>query len=166
MWSRLLPVAAIVLVGCATMDEPAAVITDIVGSGPCGRLYVNRCRIGHNRNGGTVLGPCAVELRLVDFQGPVSACFTKEQLAAMDSLTRLRDPPAPPPSTGLLGVMSFPRGATIQVDGREAGVSPVLMRDMAPGSHTVYAIWPDGTTAQVEQELAAGRSATVRVWKP
>lgn len=43
----------------------------------------------------------------------------------------------PEPSPGRVLVRSSPAGARITVDGRDAGVAPVTVRDLAPGTHVV-----------------------------
>ncbi len=161
MWKPSPAFFAILWVGCASLPEPPRVVTDIVGQGSCGRLYVERCALLQTRFGQR-LRDCAVELRMVGFRGPVAQCFSKEQLAAMNQPAV----PPQPPSAGTLGVISFPVGAAIDLDGKAVGRSPLVLHQVAPGNHTIHALWSDGVSSTTEQEVAAGRVVTARVFRP
>lgn len=57
--------------------------------------------------------------------------------------------PAPaPPATGGLQIATDPAGARVSVDGQGHGVSPVLLRDLPPGPHTVTVAGPAGTVTR------------------
>jgi hypothetical protein len=38
-----------------------------------------------------------------------------------------------------------------------------MLKDVAPGEHTIVATWPDGRTATVTQEVAPGKTITARL---
>jgi hypothetical protein len=57
--------------------------------------------------------------------------------------------PAPTlPTTGELRINAEPSGAQVVVDGRSYGASPVLVRQLSPGSHTVTVSGPSGRMTQ------------------
>jgi PEGA domain-containing protein/protein kinase-like protein len=66
--------------------------------------------------------------------------------------------PQPPAaaSVGHLLVRSTPAGARVSVDGKDAGVTPSVVRDLAPGSHRVR-VSRDGFTA-VERKVVITRN--------
>lgn len=47
--------------------------------------------------------------------------------------------------TGILQVESTPSGAKVQVDGKEYGVTPITVRDLIAGSHTLVLTTPEGS---------------------
>jgi hypothetical protein len=47
--------------------------------------------------------------------------------------------------TGLLQVESTPSGAKVQVDGKEYGVTPITVRDLVAGAHTLVLTTPEGS---------------------
>jgi hypothetical protein len=65
-------------------------------------------------------------------------------------------------TTGTLDIKSDPTGARVLVDGKSAGVSPIVIPDVKPGSHVVTIEGPNGSIRQVVQ-VAAGATASVLV---
>jgi hypothetical protein len=151
--------------GCAStgplargFDPPreTRVIADVIGYGPGNRLWVRSCAVGASRFGAW-LHDCAVEARPFRIDGP--SVGDRKEVAA-------ETPASPPPTAGTLGVLSIPPGALIAVDGKDAGQSPVIVRQVAPGTHGVRAVWPDGVVAAVDQEVVAGRTAIAHLFRP
>jgi len=71
---------------------------------------------------------------------------------------------APAAATGVLVVRSTPRGAAVTIDGRRRGVTPLRLRNLAPGRYTVRVSRRGYATAEREVVLPADRpspSATV-----
>jgi hypothetical protein len=66
-----------------------------------------------------------------------------------------------PAQPGSLTVITDPAGATIGIDGKNAGISPVTITDLAPGNHTV-AITKDGYNPS-EQQVTVASSLTRQV---
>jgi len=60
-------------------------------------------------------------------------------------------PPAAAATTGSVFVETRPVGATVTIDGRSVGLAPVLVPDLAPGTHTI------------RLDLAGHRSVTTTV---
>jgi hypothetical protein len=68
-----------------------------------------------------------------------------------------------PAETGSLIINTTPTGASVMVDGRDAGLSPVTLAGLAPGNHTI-AITRDGYTPVTRQvEIIAGTAVPVTV---
>ena len=61
-----------------------------------------------------------------------------------------------------LDIKSDPTGARVLVDGKSAGVSPIVIPEVKPGSHVVTIEGPNGSIRQVVQ-VAAGATASVLV---
>lgn len=72
-------------------------------------------------------------------------------------------PAATSAAPGTLGIMSLPAGATITLDGKEIGRTPLMVKAVAAGQHTVTANWPDGKTATITHEVPAGKTTTARL---
>ena len=70
------------------------------------------------------------------------------------------------PTTGEVVVNTEPTGATISVDGKAMGNSPVTAKELAPGSHAVEAAWADGGHVTQSVEVQAGGSVTVALTAP
>jgi hypothetical protein len=80
------------------------------------------------------------------------------QVGAMASAAALkRSPPVPAPvatvhastaTTGGLNVVSEPPGATVAIDGRERGVTPLVLNDLSPGQHVVTLSHEAGSVRQ------------------
>jgi hypothetical protein len=68
--------------------------------------------------------------------------------------------PASPRRTGQLIAQSLPAGATVLVDGKERGVTPLTLDDMSFGSHTVV-IQSDKGSVRRTVKIAADRDAVV-----
>jgi hypothetical protein len=65
--------------------------------------------------------------------------------------------------TGSLFVRSEPAGAKVLVDNKPAGVTPITVLDLAPGSHTVSVTAQDGSNARQSVNVEAGSTATLRL---
>ena len=65
--------------------------------------------------------------------------------------------------TGSLFVRSDPAGAKVLVDNKPAGVTPITVLDLTPGSHTVSVTAADGSNAKQSVQVEAGATATLRV---
>lgn len=65
--------------------------------------------------------------------------------------------------TGSLFVRSDPAGARVLVDNKPAGVTPITVLDLTPGSHTVQVTAPDGSSARQSVQVEAGATATLRL---
>ena len=65
--------------------------------------------------------------------------------------------------TGSLFVRSDPAGAKVLVDNKPAGVTPITVLDLSPGSHTVAVTAPDGSSARQSVNVEAGATATLRL---
>jgi hypothetical protein len=67
------------------------------------------------------------------------------------------------PMTGLLVVHSQPAGAKVTVDNKPAGLTPVTVLDLTPGTHTVFVIAHDGSQATERVQVSEGATATLRL---
>jgi hypothetical protein len=67
---------------------------------------------------------------------------------------------APVPTTGRLIVRTTPEGATITVDGRRRGTSPLTLDRLAPGSHQVQ-VTHGGTSVDQTVSIDAGGSTAL-----
>ncbi|MEO5819878.1 MAG: PEGA domain-containing protein [Vicinamibacteraceae bacterium] len=65
--------------------------------------------------------------------------------------------------TGSLFVRTDPAGAKVLVDNRPAGVTPITVLDLSPGSHSVSVTAPDGSNAKQSVSVEAGATATIRL---
>ena len=65
--------------------------------------------------------------------------------------------------TGSLFVRSDPAGAKVLVDNKPAGVTPITVLDLTPGSHTVQVTAADGASARQSVQVEAGATATLRL---
>jgi hypothetical protein len=65
--------------------------------------------------------------------------------------------------TGSLFVRSDPAGAKVLVDNKPAGVTPITVLDLTPGSHAVSVTAPDGSNARQSVNVEAGATATLRL---
>ena len=65
--------------------------------------------------------------------------------------------------TGSLFVRSDPAGAKVLVDNKPAGVTPITVLDLSPGSHAVAVTAPDGSSAKQSVNVEAGATATLRL---
>ena len=71
-------------------------------------------------------------------------------------------PTAPAPGTGELQIRTTPAAASVTVDGRFIGRSPVSVGDLAPGAHTVVVSHESGTVTE-RVVIEAGRAASLLV---
>jgi PEGA domain len=74
----------------------------------------------------------------------------------------LAAPPAPTPTHGELQVRTEPPSASVTVDGRSVGRSPVSVSDLAPGPHTVVLASEAGTVTE-RVVIEPGRIASLLV---
>jgi len=65
--------------------------------------------------------------------------------------------------TGSLFVRSEPAGAKVLVDNKPAGVTPITVLDLTPGSHTISVTGTDGANAKQSVQVEAGATATLRL---
>ena len=65
--------------------------------------------------------------------------------------------------TGSLFVRSDPAGAKVLVDNKPAGVTPITVLDLSPGSHAVSVTSADGSNARQSVQVEAGATATLRL---
>jgi hypothetical protein len=65
--------------------------------------------------------------------------------------------------TGSLFVRSDPAGARVTVDNKPAGVTPITVLDLTPGTHAVSLVGADGATAKQSVQVEAGVTATLRL---
>ena len=65
--------------------------------------------------------------------------------------------------TGSLFVRSDPAGAKVLVDNKPAGVTPITVLDLSPGSHAVSVTSADGANAKQSVQVEAGATATLRL---
>jgi hypothetical protein len=65
--------------------------------------------------------------------------------------------------TGSLFVRSEPAGAKVLVDNKPAGVTPITVLDLTPGSHAISVTGKDGSTAKQSVQVEAGATATLRL---
>jgi len=65
--------------------------------------------------------------------------------------------------TGSLFVRSDPAGAKVLVDNKPAGVTPITVLDLSPGSHAVSVTSADGSNARQSVQVEAGSTATLRL---
>ena len=188
-------VAYVVSVGLGTSDEPAAddaaVETMLDGSasgaaerewseetvgGPGPRAEVDRA--SDTASPAAALPP-AVEPAVAPPAPEPPAAEPAAPVAPRDAPAALppsRSAPTPPPpvrGTGWLLVRTSPPGATVRVDGRERGQTPLSLRDVAYGTHRIVVsavgyspsehevtVSADATVAAVRVDLApVARSA-------
>lgn len=67
----------------------------------------------------------------------------------------------PPPTTGLLRVVSRPAGATVQLDGVPVGTTPLALPAVVAGRHTVTAALDGHQPRNTSVEVVAGRDQMV-----
>lgn len=67
----------------------------------------------------------------------------------------------PSGTTGTLTITSTPPGATVYVDARVAGVTPLTLNDIAAGTHQIEIQSPDYQTSSLSVTVKAGETASV-----
>lgn len=65
------------------------------------------------------------------------------------------------PQTGGLRIVTSPNAARIHIDGRDAGISPLTLQDIAVGNHTVVAHQEGYRTTEQAVSVPAGQIANV-----
>jgi hypothetical protein len=65
--------------------------------------------------------------------------------------------------TGSLFIRTDPAGAKVTVDNKPAGLTPVTVLDLTPGTHTVFVIAHDGSQARQNVQVSEGATATLRL---
>jgi hypothetical protein len=106
-----------------------------------------------------VVGPAVATPATGAPQSSLSAAGTS---GGPSSAAHAAAPPAA--ANGVLVVRSTPRGAAVTIDGRRRGVTPLRLRNLAPGRYTVRVSRRGYATAEREVVLSADRpspSATV-----
>jgi len=71
--------------------------------------------------------------------------------------------PAPAVTTGTLYVDSRPRGATVTVDGKSAGQTPLMLPEVSPGSHVVKIEMDGKKPVTANPRVVAGQTERVTV---
>ncbi len=71
--------------------------------------------------------------------------------------------PAAVPATGWVRVTSSPDGATVRIDGRPAGRTPLQFGNLQPGSHGVVVEREGYEASALQVDVAAGDGSTVAV---
>ena len=95
-------------------------------------IYIDNERKGRRTWKGTLLaGSYRVECRQANCR------TTTETLVVEAGRSRTVTLTAPTPLTGKLSVKSDPSGATVLIDGKERGTTPLLVPDLATGSHAL-----------------------------
>jgi hypothetical protein len=153
----LLLLAASAATGCMLPPGPS-VIADFHAAG-CGQVFIRRCALESAR-GRPRFRDCEDEVQLVDGDA-ASACLEKRKA----ELQATEGGPAAPPPVGALGIVSFPTGASLEVDGKEVGRAPLLLSKVSLGTHHIQARWADGAAATLEQAVGAG-AVTARLFRP
>jgi serine/threonine-protein kinase len=73
-------------------------------------------------------------------------------------------PEVPPTALGTLEVSSTPSGALVQIDGRDAGVTPITLADLTPGPHRI--VLTAKGRRPVAQQVTIEAGATLKVVAP
>ncbi len=110
--------------------------------------------------------------RLVDERG-FDAALARWAVAswgiALGLATEREDPatpaprPAKGPAPGAVRVASEPPGATVELDGRRLGPAPLLVPDMASGTHEARCTLPGHVARAAQFEVRPGATTTVQV---
>jgi len=87
---------------------------------------------------------------------PTAATVSK-QTAAPSSEEKVSSPA--PVASGRLQVRSSPAGAGVVIDGQSRGVTPLTLRDLALGAHTIEVSHPDHNSRQRRVTLSERRPA-------
>ncbi len=87
---------------------------------------------------------------------PTVATVSK-QTVAPSSEEKVSSPP--PVASGRLQVRSSPAGAGVVIDGQSRGVTPLTLRDLALGAHTIEVSHPDHNSRQRRVTLSERRPA-------
>ena len=107
-----------------------------IGDLPSGRYQVTFSRLGFLE---------------VSTQVAVEAGRTSEVTATLE------------PSAGSLAINSTPAGARVQLDGTDAGVTPVVTGNVSTGNHTLTLRFPGYRDAILDVAVAAGRTTPVEI---
>lgn len=155
----LLPLVAACAAGCMAEAQIGMVVND-VHAGANGMLFVERCALVRGPHRTVQMSDCDVEI-----VSRVTATERRRPHSPVDPRPGSAGP-ARPPEPGTLGIISFPPGATIEVDGRAAGTAPLIRRAIAPGDHHIQAVWPGGALATLDESVDPGKSTTARLFRP
>ncbi len=116
-------------------------------------IYIDNERKGRRTWKGTLpAGSYRVECRQANCR------TTTETLVVEAGRSRTVTLSAPTPLTGKLSVKSDPSGATVLIDGKERGTTPLLVPDLATGSHALT-LRRDGY-AETKQTVTVKEDAT------
>ena len=105
-----------------------------------------------------VMGGAAYEF----WGGGTGTAGTKAAAPGAAAKAPAQPAPAAVPTTGELTVTTQPPGAKVLVDGKAAGTSPVTLKDLAPGRHTIT-LMADAGAVRRTVRVEAGGTATLDV---
>lgn len=88
---------------------------------------------------------------------------SSKSITIRPDVTETFDLPAPTPITGSLYVRSTPSGATVSIDGREYGKTPLSISDVLIGQHTVSISLSNYKTESRSVTVQEGKQETVDV---
>jgi len=122
-------------------------------------------------SGITSHGVAETEVRLLDAPKPAVSMSTDAAIATSPAVRPASAPAAVATTTGSgrILVRSTPAGATAYLDGKEIGRTPVTLRDVTRGSHTIRVAREGFSTAERRVSITAARpsqSFTVALERP
>jgi hypothetical protein len=98
--------------------------------------------------------------RIIAFAGPVQlALGDGRAISSTGKTAEDKDPGPVPPTTGQLIATSAPI-ATVSIDGKVAGITPMTL-ELPAGTHDIVMTTPDGLRWRGRIELAAGEKASI-----
>jgi len=92
---------------------------------------------------------------------PVATITVPSVLVSPSVSTPAGSSALPTGSTGILAITSTPEGATVLIDGKVAGVTPVTLNAIAAGTHQVDIQAPDYQTNSLSVNVKAGETASL-----
>lgn len=92
---------------------------------------------------------------------PVATITVPSVLVSPSVSTPAGSSALPTGKTGILAITSTPEGATVLVDGKVAGVTPVTLNAIAAGTHQVDIQAPDYQTNSLSVNVKAGETASL-----
>ncbi len=162
--SRALPLVAMLITGILI----GVVVGYFVGAGQTGRAVAPTAPASTQPAdvpgvaGARPAGSAAVEpSQQPPTQGPAGRPATPLRNAASPASPKTPAPPAPAAVVrGTLIISSTPRGAAVALDGRPLGVTPVTIRNLAPGHYTVRVSRRGYATEEREVVVSAERPSS------
>jgi len=115
---------------------------------------------------GRIGGTFSVDLRMIEVKSrkiviTVSETYRGQQEGLLEVMrtvaTKLSYPAGSVPTTGALRVVSEPEGARIFLNEKAAGLAPITLSDLLPGSYTLRAEKEDFVCKPQTVEVVAGR---------